>query len=460
MSRATEVNPLHSLLFTDLYQLTMARAYDATGMEGRSAFELFFRELPEQRNFIVAAGLGDTLEALESLCVTGADIDYLRTRREFRDADDFLERLRAFRFSADVDAVREGTPVFPNEPFIRVEAPIFEGQLVETLILNQIHFQSVLASKAARVVRAAEGRTVVDFGSRRAHGADAALAAARVSYLVGADGTSNVLAGEKWEIPIFGTMAHSFVQAHDDEVDALEAFARLYGETTLLVDTYDTLEGVRKVIALRDRMGEAFRVRALRLDSGDLVELAKGARRLLDEAGLEHVKLFASSGLDEHAIRRLLDAGAPIDGFGVGTKLAVSKDAPSLDMAYKLVEYDGRPRMKLSSSKELYPGRKQIVRRFEGGLAAGDVLAREDEEIEGEPLLARVMENGRRTEVGRVGLEEAREHAQRAISRLPERIQAFEPADPSYEVALSAGLRERTESLREALQRGEIGALE
>jgi len=394
-------NPLHSLLFTDLYEFTMARAYHASGMEGRSAFELFFRELPKERNFIVAAGLHDTLDALENLRITADDIDYLRAQDEFKGADDFLERLRAFRFTADVDAVPEGTPVFPNEPFIRVEAPILEAQVVETLVLNQIHFQSVLASKAARVVRAAQGRSVVDFGSRRAHGADAALAAARVSYLVGADGTSNVLAGKTLGIPIFGTMAHSFVQAHDDEEKALESFARLYERTTLLVDTYDTLEGVRKVIHLRDRMVDAFRIRALRLDSGDLVALAKQARAMLDEAGLEDVKLFASSGLDEHKITRLLEAGAPIDGFGVGTKMTVSKDAPSLDMAYKLVEYDGKARMKLSSSKELYPGRKQIVRQLENGRAVRDVLATEEEEIEGEALLRRVLEGGRRTEAGR-----------------------------------------------------------
>jgi nicotinate phosphoribosyltransferase len=258
---------------------------------------------------------------------------------------------------------------------------------METLILNQIHFQSLAASKAARVVTAARGRTVVDFGSRRAHGTDAALKVARSTYLAGGHGTSNVLAGKLYGIPVFGTMAHSYIQAHDDELGSFEAFAGLYPDTTLLVDTYDTLAGVRKVIELSHKWGDRFRVRALRLDSGDLAQLAIETRGMLDEAGLRHVEIFASSGLDEYKIQRLVEAGAPIDAFGVGTRLAVMADAPELDMAYKLVEYAGKGRLKLSSKKVLYPGRKQVFRQIDNGLMVRDTIGRFDEQLPGEPLL-------------------------------------------------------------------------
>jgi nicotinate phosphoribosyltransferase len=296
------------------------------------------------------------------------------------------------------------------------------------------------------VVRAAAGRAVVDFGARRAHGADAALKVARVSYLAGAAGTSHVLAGKLYGIPVFGTMAHSYIQAHDQEMEAFAAFARLYPQTTLLVDTYDTLAGVQKVIELSRRLGSSFRVRAIRLDSGDLDRLSRESRRMLDGAGLQNVEIFASSSLDEYVIERLVAAGAPIDGFGVGTNMAVSADAPALDMAYKMVEYAGSGRRKLSFDKVICPGRKQVFRIVEGGRCVRDVIALQDEEAPGEPLLQPVMEGGRRLAAGSVELEAARLHLRRQLEMLPERLHRLDGAAEPYPVEFSRGLREDTDS--------------
>jgi len=448
-------SPPRSALFTDLYELTMARAYEAEGMDRPAAFELFFRKLPPGRNFIVAAGLEDVLAALETLGVAGDDLDYLRGLGLLPEA--FLERLRGFRFIGEVWAMPEGTVVFPHEPLVQVVAPIPEAQLIETLVLNQVHFPSLAAAKAARVVAAAAGRDVIEFGSRRAHGAEAALKVARVSYLMGAAGTSNVLAGKLYGIPVFGTMAHSYIQAHDDEAAAFAAFAGLYPETTLLVDTYDTLGGVRKVIELARRLGDRFRVRAVRLDSGDLRTLARQARQLLDAAGLSAVRIFASGGLDEHEVAALVAAGAPIDAFGVGTKMAVSEDAPSLDMAYKLVAYAGRPRMKLSTKKVLYPGRKQVFRVAEGGRMVRDVIGRHDEALEGEPLLRPVLRGGVRLADGRVSLEEARAHARRELGRLPEALRSLAAAEAPYRVDISPTLQADLEALRRTLEASQSG---
>jgi len=391
-----------SALFTDLYELTMAQAYLAEDMTQTASFELFFRKLPASRRWMLAAGLDDVLTWLEGARFSAEDIDYLRQHGEF--SSRFLDRLASWRFRGDVDAVPEGTPVLPNEPLVRVTAPIIDAQLVETFVLNQVHFQTVVATKAAIVVDAAQDRKVVDFGSRRAHGADAAMKVARCSYLAGAAGTSNVLAGRRYGIPVFGTMAHSYIQAHDAEAEAFRAFAEQYDDTTLLVDTYDTLDGVQKVIDLRNAMGDAFNIRAIRLDSGDLGELARQSRRLLDSASLDEIDIFASSGLDEDKIADLLADEAPIDGFGVGTKMAVSRDAPDVDMAYKLVEYAGQPRIKLSTDKTLYPGRKQVFREDDR-----DTIACHDESLAGQPLLRSVMRDGRRTPEGRESLSSARQ---------------------------------------------------
>ncbi len=444
-----DATPQHvSALFADLYELTMAQAYWAEGMSGTAVFETFFRKFPAGRSYLLAAGLPDVLDFLEGFGFDEPDLQYLQGLGLFR--DEFLEWLSHVRFTGDVWAMREGTVVFPNEPIVQVIAPIVEAQLVETFVLNQIHLQTVLASKAARVVDAARGRTVVDFGARRAHGIDAALKVARTSYLAGAAGTSNLLAARLYGIPAFGTMAHSFVQAFENEIDAFEAFARLYPGTTLLVDTYDTLRGVDRVIELANRLGERFDVHAVRLDSGDLGALAKAARTRLDASGLDKVGIFASSGVDEYRVAALLDDGCPIDGFGVGTRLCVAEDAPALDMAYKLVEYDGIGRTKFSSGKIIYPGRKQVFRRIDHGAFGGDTLGRPDERLTGERLLVPAMKDGQRLPSSDAGLEAARVQARRQIDALPAQLRSLEVAGECYPVEVSPGIESELERLRRA----------
>jgi nicotinate phosphoribosyltransferase len=318
-------------------------------------------------------------------------------------------------------------------------------------VVNQIHLQSVIASKAARVVEAARGRMVVDFGARRAHGTDAALKVARAGYLAGIAGTSNLLAAREYGIPAFGTMAHSFIQAFDIELDAFDAFARLYPGTTLLVDTYDTLHGVDHVIELAKRRND-FDVAAIRLDSGDLGALSKAARAKLDAAGLNQVEIVASSGLDEYRIAALMDDGCPIDAFAVGTKLAVAQDAPSLDMAYKLVEYDGAGRTKFSSGKVIYPGRKQVVRRLDHGVFAGDTIGKPDEHLAGEPLLVPVMKNGRRLPQHDPGLQASRNWARQQLDLLPPQLRSLKATGWSYPVDVSPEITRELERLRRAQQ--------
>jgi nicotinate phosphoribosyltransferase len=427
-----------SALAIDLYQLTMAQAYLREGLLSPAVFSLHYRTLPPTRNYVLACGLDDALAYLESLRFGIADIDVLARLGGFR--DDFLRWLESFRFSGSVWAMPEGTPVFPEEPLLEVEASLPEAQLVETVVMNQVHLQSVLAAKAARVVTAAAGRPVIDFGMRRAHGLDAAAKAVRAFYIAGVDATSNVAAGHRYGVPVTGTMAHSYVQAHDDEEDAFRELVALYPDTVLLVDTYDTLDGVRRVIEVARSLGADFRVRGIRLDSGDLGALARAARALLDAAGLSRVRIVASGGLDENEIASLLGQGAPIDSFGVGTSMGASSDAPTLDMAYKLTAYAGEGRLKLSPGKRVLPGRKQVFRRDGGGLAEGDVLARADETVGGRPLLELVMAAGERTGAGRVSLAQAREHARAETARLPARIRSLKPARPPYPVAISAGL--------------------
>ncbi len=446
MSSPRPDDPLHSALFNDLYQLRMAAAYDAEGMLGEAVFELFFRQLPERRNYLVAAGLADVLDCLENFQFQDQELDYLRAQNCF--APEFIDRLANVRFTGDVDACPEGAIVFPHEPLLQIRAPILEAQLVETCVLNQVHYQSLLAAKAARVVSAAEGCPLFDFGSRRAHGAEAALKAARAAYLVGAVGSSNVLAGMRFGLPIFGTMAHSYVQAHDDEMAALENFANLFPETTLLVDTYDTLKGVDKVIELARRQGDAFQVRAIRLDSGDLTALSREARTRLDAAGLVNVKIFASGGLDEYKIHDLRAAGAAIDGYGVGTNMVVSQDAPAMDMAYKLVEYDGRPRIKLSATKAIYPWKKQVFRTIVDGRMVRDTIAGAGEACTGQPLLQTVMRGGQRLPEALPTLEQAREYARRQRELLPPTLLSLEPAANPYPVVVTPWLQRERDQLR------------
>jgi nicotinate phosphoribosyltransferase len=319
--------------------------------------------------------------------------------------------------------------------------------------MNQIHLQTLLASKASRAVQAAQGRRVVDFGMRRMHGADAALQGARAFYAAGVAATSNVRAGLAHGIPVAGTMAHSYIQAHDREQDAFRAFTELYPETVLLVDTYDTLEGVRKVAELARERGDAFRVRGVRLDSGDLAELARGARRTLDSAGLKEVEIFASGDLDEYRIAELVRSGAPITAFGVGTRMGVSADAPSVDLVYKLTDYAGSGRLKTSTGKAVLPGRKQVFRLEQNGGAVRDVIARHGEEQPGRALLEPVMKGGKRLDAGRPSLAAVRERAAAEIARLPARVRALEPADPPYPVEISPALRDLEQTVRERATR-------
>lgn len=425
-------------LFTDLYELTMMQAYWRERRTDTAVFSLFVRRLPEHRNFLLACGLDSALDYFERLRFGPEARDWLRSTGRFD--EDFIDSLEDFRFTGRVRAVPEGTPVFAEEPILEVEAPLPEAQIAETFVMNQVHLQTMLASKAARVVRAARGRTVVDFGLRRMHGTDAGLKAARAFHIAGVAATSNVLAGRVWGIPVSGTMAHSYIQAHEDELSAFRDFARSWPETILLVDTYDTTGGVENVVRLARELGDAFRIRGIRLDSGDLAALARQARAILDEAGLEKVSIFASGGLAEASIDALVESGAPVDGFGVGTHMGVSEDAPSLDMVYKLTEYGGRGRLKLSTGKRVLPGLKQVFRMEDSGRAVRDVIGDADESGPGRPLLIPVMEDGRRLDGGHVALADIRDYAANAIAALPDRLRSLEPADPPYEVSISHAL--------------------
>jgi nicotinate phosphoribosyltransferase len=432
-------------LFTDLYELKMLEAYLREGMAGEAVFTVFIRRLPPVRNFFLACGLDTVLDFLENLRFEETDLEYLASLGSF--SKPLLDSLRSFRFEGEVRAVPEGTPVFANEPILEIRAPISQAQLVETFVMNQLHLQTLLASKAARVVLAAQGRPVVDFGTRRIHGIDAALKAARAFYIAGVVSTSNVLAGQRYGLPVAGTMAHSYVQAHDDEREAFRAFAKTYPDTTLLVDTYDTLDGVRHVISLSRELGDDFKVAAVRLDSGDLGELARQSRKLLDAAGLERVKIFASGGLDEYSVAKLVEE-APVDAFGVGTSMGVSADKPDLDIVYKLAEYAGRGRLKLAADKPVLPGAKQVFRIEENGEAVRDVIARAGEKLPGRPLLECVMRGGKRLDSSRRTLQQARDHARVEIDRLPAPLRSIEPVQRPYPVEVSEALAQYQRALQ------------
>jgi len=442
------VNDGNAALLTDLYELTMVQAYWREGLDGEAVFSLYFRTLPPGRSYALACGLEDALHFLENLQFSQEALDYLADQGQFKPR--FLDWLGTMRFDGDVFAMPEGTPVFPDEPLLEVVAPIPVAQLAESFLMNQVHLQTVLASKASRVVQAAEGRAVIDFGLRRMHGADAAMKGARAYHVAGLAATSNVLAGQVYGVPITGTMAHSYIQSHDDEAEAFRSFTELYPETVLLVDTYDTLEGVHKVVELARELGDRFEVRGIRLDSGDVGALAKQSRKILDSAGLEQVRIFVSGGLDEYGVAELVAAGAPIDGFGVGTHMGTSRDAPSLDMVYKLTAYAGQGRLKLSPGKRILPGRKQVWRIEEEGAAVRDVIARADDAEDfspqgGRPLLQQVMRGGQRTGADggadpRAVLDRARDTARAELARLPERVRSLEDAAPPYPVEISEGL--------------------
>ena len=435
----------HSLLLTDLYELSMLEAYAAHGMAETAVFELFVRKLPPGRGFLMAAGLKQVVEFLETMQFTADELEWLRASGTF--ASEFVESLAALRFTGELDAMPEGTVFFPDEPVLRVTAPLPEAQLVETRLLNLVHFQTIIASKAARMVLAAPGKQLVDFGLRRAHGAEAGLLAARASYLAGFAGTATVLAGRDFGIPIVGTMAHSFVQAHDDEATAFERFARVRPKAlTLLIDTYDTERGAAIVASLAPRLAEdGITISAVRLDSGDLAAHARAVRAILDAACLQSIHILASGGLDENSLLTLCRAGAPIDGFGVGTSLTTSSDAPALDCAYKLQEYAGRPRRKRSEGKATWPGRKQVYRRYHAdGTIAGDTIALTTESANGEPLLRPAMRGGKRV-VNLPNLAEARGHAAASLTQLPDPLRRLEHCRVPVEI--SPGIRELTAEL-------------
>jgi nicotinate phosphoribosyltransferase len=434
------MNPLSSPLVTDLYQLTMLQAYYEAGMTETAVFELFVRKLPPGRNFLVAAGLEQAVEFLEGLRFEDEALDWIRSCGIFKPA--FAERLAGLRFTGDVHAMPEGTVFFPNEPCLRVTAPMPEAQLVESRLLNLVHFETMVASKAARSVLVAPGKLLVDFGLRRAHGAEAGLLAARAAYLAGFNGSSVAMAGPRFGIPVFGTMAHSFVQSHESETAAFLHFARAFpGSALLLVDTYDTVAAARKIVALAPELArEGITVRGVRLDSGDLGQLARDVRQVLDAAGLRSTTIFASGNLDEVQVRDLVAAGAPIDGFGIGTSLVTSSDAPSLDAVYKLQEYAGRPRRKRSAGKATWPGRKQVWRRLGAdGKLAGDTVAEASDAQSGAPLLEQVMAGGKRVRAAPT-LAATRDRARAELARLPPALAGLDPAPTPYPVEIAASL--------------------
>ena len=435
-----------SPLLTDLYQINMIQAYLDHGDTDTAVFELFARSLPPRRGFLLAAGLQQALDFLENLRFSAADIDWLKSTGRFN--RNLIDYLTDFRFSGEVHAVAEGAVFFPGEPILRVTAPMPQAQLVESRLINILHFQSLIAAKAARCVLAAPGKLLVDFGMRRAHGAEAALLAARASYLAGFAGTATVLAGREFGIPLYGTMAHSFIEAQDDEMTAFEIFARARPDNVvLLLDTYDTEAAARKVVALAPRLNAAgIAIRGVRLDSGDLVGLAKSVRAILDAGGLQAVTIFASGGLDEDTLADLSRAQAPVDGFGVGTSLTTSSDLPAIDFVYKLQEYAGVPRRKRSDKKATWPGRKQVWRHYDvGGRMAGDRIALEQTSAAGndrgeEPMLDCVMRDGRRLRPS-PSLDEIRAHAKRDLERLPDPLRRLEP-DARYPVVIGEDLIE------------------
>jgi len=452
MSIDLRFEPAETALLTDLYELTMAASYFEHGFNDAACFSLAVRRLAPTRSYLVAAGLERLLEILEDFHFDAAAIEYVDSLKLF--SADFLQFLSTLRFTGEVWAMAEGTIFFAEEPILEIRAPLIEAQLIETVAINQVAMASLIASKAARCVSVARGRRLVEFGLRRAQGADAGLIAARSSYLTGFNGTSDVLAGKRYGIPLYGTMAHSYIMAHERERDAFEDFARSFPKlSTLLVDTYDTIAGVENAVAVAQTLKETgFQLQGIRLDSGDLFDLSRRSRRILDDAGLREVAIFASGNLNENKIDALLKAGAPIDAFGVGTELVVSSDAPSLDAAYKLVEYKGIPRLKTSQGKLSLPGRKQVFRAVsDTGRPVADIIGLCEEspetvtrEFKQRPakittLLASHMRGGRRL-LPRPSLAESRERFLESFARLEHAYKALERPD-TYPVRHSAALK-------------------
>ncbi len=433
--------PTVSPLLTDLYQLTMLQAYWQHGMQDAAVFEFYVRRLPPERNFLLAAGLDQVLAYLETLRFEPAEIAWLRQTGRFDLG--FVDWLADFRFTGDVDGMPEGTVYFPGEPTLRVTAPLPQAQLVESRIVNLLHFQTVIASKAARMVLVRPDALLIDFGLRRAHGAEAGLLAARASFIAGFTGTATLLAEREFGIPVFGTMAHSYVEAHAGEADAFASFARTWPkDVVLLIDTYDTEAAARKVVQMAPELRRAgATLRAVRLDSGDLIALSHSVRRILDDGGLNEVRILVSSSVDEYFMQRAVAAAAPIDGFGIGTHLATSSDAPFLDCAYKLMAYGGKPRRKRSSGKETWPGGKQVFRTIgPDGRLAGGVVTVEGDRQEGTPLVVPLMRAGQRIGPAE-SLSGIRARAAEQIARLSDDLRGLAPAAP-FPVTIAPALKE------------------
>jgi nicotinate phosphoribosyltransferase len=435
-------------LLTDLYELTMAASYHNHDMNRRATFDLFIRELPKRRNFLVACGLEQALHYLENLRFTDDSLEYLDGLGLFR--TEFLSFLSHLSFTGEVWAMAEGELVFAGEPLLSVTAPLIEAQIVETFLLNCMTYQTMVASKAARVMLACEKRRFVDMSPRRDHAADAAIKAARAAYIAGAAATSNVLAGRLYGIPLSGTMAHSYVMAFEDEIAAFRAFVSDFpNNAVLLIDTFDVEEGAQRAVQVaREAARRGAKVSGVRIDSGELAPLSRKVRRILDEAGMHDVEIILSGDLDEYRIKALLQERVPVDAFGVGTQLGTSADAPTLGGVYKLVADSDGPKIKLSTRKATWPGCKQVYRIERDGLFDRDVVALQEEPmVGGRGLLSKVMDEGERT--GKPGTaQEARIRCRRSLDHLPPRLRRLgEPAEP-YRVSQSPGLFELTERVR------------
>ena len=440
-------------LLTDLYELTMAQSYFAEGISGEATFSLYVREYPPDRGYLVATGVDDALDCLEALSFNTNSIEYLYSTGIF--TADFLEFLRDFRFTGSVRAMPEGALFFAHEPVLEVTGPIIAAQLAETIVMNQVQYQTLLATKSARCVDAAQGRPIADFAARRTHGTEASLKMARTSYIAGFSATSNVLAARRYGIPPTGTMAHSYVTSFDSEIAAFRAYSRMFPDRSiLLLDTYDTINATQAAVEVAHEMeSDGHRLTGVRLDSGDFDALSRQVRRILDDDGLDYVRIVASGGLDEYAIDRLVAGGAPIDMFGVGTRVGVSADAPSCDMVYKMVSYDGRPVMKLSEGKETLPAAKQVFRQHDPeGMMSADVIGLSTETPSSrEPLLALAMQDGHRV-IPPSTITDARRRVADGLSRLPHAHRRLRQPD-HFPVSISEEL-----SLLESQIRGRLTA--
>lgn len=443
------VSAANAALLTDLYELTMAASYHSRGMDHEATFDLFVRELPERRNFLVVCGIDQALEYLEELRFDDESISYLDSLELF--SESFLDHLSRLSFSGDVWAIPEGEIAFAKEPILRVTAPLIEAQIVETFLLNCVTFQTMVASKAARVSLAAGDRQFLDFSLRRDHGADAGLKAARAAYIAGAAATSNVLAGKMFGIPVSGTMAHSYVMAFETEMDAFRSFARDFPDhAILLIDTFDVEQGARRAVTVASELAsEGVRLKGVRIDSGDLATLTRAVRDILDGAGFMETQIVLSGDLDEYRVKEILDAGVPVDAFGVGTQLGTSADAPYLGGVYKLVADAGVPKVKLSAGKITLPGMKQVHRVMQGGRFVTDVISLDDEEVaDARPLLQQVMASGRRVREPEA-LADIKRRCAGALAQLPAGLRTLE-AGEAYPVSLT----DRLEALAREVERG------